>query len=234
MIIIIIIVICMISFSLIGGLSYYYIRLKTTTTTPSLSNKITTPSITSSFNASKPTTSLFNTTKTNVSTTTNPSRTYSIYNNIDYKNQGDISTKYNSNPSECKKICDNTPNCNGFITNGSLCVFKTKDVKTPSISYGYDYYYTGFIPNKITETPNPVQKRDYSIMKNTEYKHQSNISERHMTNPEECKIICDGIDNCNGFITKDSSCFFKTNEQIWPYLPIVPSVLEGWDYYKKI
>jgi PAN domain len=154
-------------------------------------------------------------------------RTYSVYKNTDYKGQGDISDKYNTNPEECKTTCSATPNCAGFVTNGAACFFKTKSVNTPSVLQGYDYYYTGFTPNGPAVAPPPAAKGSYTINKNTDYKDQGDISEKYNTNPEDCKTTCDNIPNCAGFVTNGTACFFKTNKVN------KPSVLQGYDYYKK-
>ena len=188
-------------------------------------------------------------------------RNYSMYKNTDYKNQGDISDKYNTNPEECKIVCDNIQNCSGFVTNGGACFFKSKDVNNPSSLQGYDYYYTGFTPKPLvtctsdgtwsaltvnvgevitrgTETArckadgswdmSSIPARTYSIIKNTDYKNQGDISEKYNTNPEECKTACNNMENCGGFVTNGNACFFKTKNVT------NPSSLQGFDYYKVV
>ena len=201
------------------------------------------------------------TTTTKAPTTTPMKRTYSMYKNTDYKNQGDISDKYNTNPEECKIVCDNIQNCSGFVTNGGACFFKSKDVNNPSSLQGYDYYYTGFTPKPLvtctsdgtwsaltvnvgevitrgTETArckadgswdmSSIPARTYSIIKNTDYKNQGDISEKYNTNPEECKTACNNMENCGGFVTNGNACFFKTKNVT------NPSFLQGFDYYKVV
>jgi hypothetical protein len=188
-------------------------------------------------------------------------RNYSMYKNTDYKNQGDIGDRYNTNPEECKTVCDDIQNCSGFVTNGGACFFKSKDVNNPSSLQGYDYYYTGFTPKPLVtctsdgtwsartvnvgevitrgqETArckadgswdmSSIPARTYSIIKNTDYKNQGDISEKYNTNPEECKTACNNMENCGGFVTNGNACFFKTKNVT------NPSFLQGFDYYKVV
>lgn len=79
-----------------------------------------------------------------------PAPTYATLASTDYAGQGDIASHTGAT---CQTICDNTPNCTGFVTNGTNCWFKDNTVKTPSYNEGLTYYYKGTAPTPAATKP---------------------------------------------------------------------------------
>lgn len=86
-------------------------------------------------------------------------------------------------PELCKETCVAAAGCSGFVYN-----------KNENKCY--------------LKNTNPV--KTYSVFDRTDYSSKD-ISVQLGT-PETCKLRCDGMDNCNGFVLKgDGNCYFKDN-----------------------
>jgi hypothetical protein len=153
-------------------------------------------------------------------------RLYGKFDNIDY-NVGNIQGGVKGSLFSCKKSCDATANCAGFVTNktNTECYLKTKpsDTTFPLTSNNYDYYYVdGQAPATASRTY--IQKANFV---NEDSSGSSAIKTIQGTDLSTCKAVCNKIPECIGFSIN------KGAYQLCELIKEVGTLYEdsGYDYY---
>lgn len=135
------------------------------------------------------------------------SRSYQTLANTDYYMQGDIAGAPGT-PAKCQSICDQTPKCSGFVTDGTTCWLKDNTVKTPNYVVGHTYYYTGTAPSVAATGPTPVwvplSGADYS---------GNDLTSIPNSNVETCQTACASNSQCVGAVygTDTNTCWLKSD-----------------------
>ena len=186
-------------------------------------------------------------------------RTYQLYPNVNFDSKNEI-LDTDGNPEFCKKLCDMTANCVGFIMNSdnSHCWLK----KNPNSSIpnpNYSFYQASLPPSTPPALPPPPAPSPpppppapsppppapsppplpiqpiitYKLSPNTDYPWVGDIS--GMTEiPGDiisCQKICDNTTNCVGFVTDvEHTKCWFKNNQIYT---ISPKNVPNLEFYAK-
>jgi hypothetical protein len=138
---------------------------------------------------------------------------YKLHKNTDYPGQGDLTMDYRGITGDidtCKKECNKTHLCHGFVHENNICWLKSNDVKTPVISTR-DYYYKVINPSAY------VQKLNHKAYNND---YNDELDKFENITPKECSIKCNEEKKCKAFVyhKNQKNCeLFPANADIIPH-----------------
>lgn len=136
--------------------------------------------------------------------------TYQSFANTTYP-EGDLSNTP-GDVTACQTKCEETDKCTGFVTDGTTCWLKDLSVATPTYDTKKTYYYKSGTPKGPATTPTvpiPAGADDYQKYEKTDFTFQGDLSSAVGT-VDTCKTSCNSMENCKGFVTDGTTCYFKS------------------------